>query len=710
MSLKPPHKVPELGLELSSRELAILGGLNLTHNLYALKTQVKVFDKLAKIHKDGANDTVIDQWTAEEYQEKSKYYKKHLKQSKSSQALSSLPSSTRLPILDTSRPDDTKQEEKSALASNSSRVSNDTSSSGDDDEDDVLDAYFEEQEPAGWLASTRKELKKTRNYYWFSGWFTSIRLVFARGNKILDKYGRAIPNNISIAGSPFKFTALGGLSYGLELLFDLGVIFKHLFRPDPHEKNLAWYTRLWNTLQKDDRWYRMINAVFWFSVNLALLIVTGGGSALANVLPFAFDVLHDRFRESKDVREHEAFLAKVKTQLDEVTNSIKKVISNDGDRFIQLINEQQILENKLSPIDIRLDTYDALYDEKQYVEEKLSDVESKPDARAKYQLRLQKIISSLEKEQPETISRLRQEKQNYETQLNNHKNQINGYMNNNDELPKLIEKYKALKLTVTETTNRIDTVQKARRYGVNTGIMILSGMVLLFFPHLLLFVAAAGLATAGVQAKKLSKTQITLTVLAVAAGIAAFIFPPATFAISAVSFAGIVLIFFGGSIIGGFGRRIANTAFGNAVKNMFVSIGQFFKKLFCCQSQQLDKSIKQHHTSTDSPRSRTRSTYTELQRLLPQKSTSQENNVETSSLVITILDANDTTKIINTTEFATQPISIKTEDQTNDLHKHHSHSHKSLSFLLGTPQLIKDADEAEKNIKTEEVSNSLGQR
>lgn len=524
------YKVPGFkDINLSTREMAIFSSLNLSHKI-ALDAQIKTIENLVDIHSTkGADDAVIDQWKAKEFRE--------LLTKKQTAAVATPPSNP----------------------------------------------------PESWWTTFRK----TRNLYLFLAWFTSFRLFIIRTNRVLDDFHKGFLNKIpkvNFFGHWVKLTPLFGLSYFLELLIDFTMILKHVFSPDESEKKYPWYVRVKNTFLKDDRMYRMINAAFWFTTNLILVLATGGGSALANVLPFAFDIIHDRWREYREVNEHKAFLIKIEKEKKEIVTDLSANHHSLYKPYEQLLQQKKDAENSLNstiadiekklPMSMRY-----LQLRKQELTTQFKDM-SITEKRAKaptIRAQIAAIELSLAKETPDSIIQLQKQKEQKETNLSQTTKQLNDFLATTTfpkEFKNLFEQKLALDEMEIETNNKIAAVQKTRRYIVNVGVGIMAGVALIFMPQLLLPVVASTLFASAIQTPNWSKTQKFLLGLTALATIAAFIFPPSLFAITGVSIAGAFVVVLSGSCAGGLGRRLALGVVGETCKKAFNSLGNFISNSF----------------------------------------------------------------------------------------------------------------------------------
>src|SRR3990167_5418898 len=86
------------------------------------------------------------------------------------------------------------------------------------------------------------DISITQSLYNKLSWFTSVRLFFVRLNRLLKLVCRSFMGSLGSivhgkAHIPMKqLAAASSLSYGLELLIDIGVIFKTTFFPSKKEK------------------------------------------------------------------------------------------------------------------------------------------------------------------------------------------------------------------------------------------------------------------------------------------------------------------------------------------------------------------------------------------------------------------------------------------------------------------------------------------
>lgn len=175
---------------------------------------------------------------------------------------------------------------------------------------------------------------KTDNAYTVLGWFTSLRLFLVRFNRLANFWKH-----------PFlkKWFAILGFSYAIELIVDIAVVLKETFRPATAAEKAAEPSRakrMWNsfknTLLKDNRPIRMLNALVWLAVNVTAFVLTGGLSVVAralnsmianalNVAGFSFDVLVEVYNGIRDYVKHTKLINKLLAQksklVAEVSNS-----------------------------------------------------------------------------------------------------------------------------------------------------------------------------------------------------------------------------------------------------------------------------------------------------------------------------------------------------------------------------------------------------
>lgn len=146
------------------------------------------------------------------------------------------------------------------------------------------------------------------------GVFTSTRLALVRTNRLTN------------LGFKFLFT-LGSLSYLLELITDIGIIFKSTFFPRTQtEKNLSHWQRFKNILKKDNRPLRMANAAVWFSINLTCVLLTGGILFYLNVAGFIFDCAVEIYKNTS-LNSHTKLLNKINCKLDKINNKIDYLLN-----------------------------------------------------------------------------------------------------------------------------------------------------------------------------------------------------------------------------------------------------------------------------------------------------------------------------------------------------------------------------------------------
>lgn len=107
-------------------------------------------------------------------------------------------------------------------------------------------------------------------------WYNSLRILLADVNSVTKH-----------AGKPFlpKIFATLGLTYALEFVLDIGDVFYACLRPlKESEIYISRWTRFKNALKEDKRLNRMVKDALFFSLNLVLLLVTGGTAIALSVV------------------------------------------------------------------------------------------------------------------------------------------------------------------------------------------------------------------------------------------------------------------------------------------------------------------------------------------------------------------------------------------------------------------------------------------
>lgn len=173
--------------------------------------------------------------------------------------------------------------------------------------------------------------------------YNLIRLALLRINRITSQYNNSfLPKNIVPTGNvPF---AVIGLSFGLELLIDFGVIIKSLVKPGPGESKSV-SQRFKNIINKDNRPYRMGNAALWFSINLAAILLTGGASIILNLVGFSCDVVIDSVRGIREYWKHHQLLQKVNQKIAVLKEQLKGDKSTTFDEIERAVKKGQLLYN-----------------------------------------------------------------------------------------------------------------------------------------------------------------------------------------------------------------------------------------------------------------------------------------------------------------------------------------------------------------------------
>ncbi len=353
--------------------------------------------------------------------------------------------------------------------------------------------------------------------------FTSARLLLSRYNRVTPISTSINPkyNLIPKAFAAQSLIAIGGLSYGIELLIDLFIIGKHVFLPDESEKHLSWTERLANALYKDDRWARMLNAAVWFSVNLAAFFFTGGISGILNIAGFAFDFGHEAIREYHDVQRHKKLIAKTECEL----KSLEEELKTDGINIHDLKTK-----------------YTKLYDEIAELKKRQNQI-----------TQIQKEPSELTHDEKTVLAA---EKERIDAQVDFKEIELNSIRTHRTIQNGKIDDYFRIRTYQIKLKEKLELVQAARRRSLYVALGILAGFIVFVFPPSLLFVIGAGLIVRSGCWENMNKKQALLFVLGVIVLAAACFFPPATFALAGVAIAGAVACLVFGSILGGFGKRI----------------------------------------------------------------------------------------------------------------------------------------------------------
>jgi len=157
-------------------------------------------------------------------------------------------------------------------------------------------------------AYSQSGFSHTTAFYKYSGLFSSARLFVLRENNILRSFHKDFIPAFSRTLFPFPFL---GFSYGLELIFDIGILLKAFFQG----KSVR------DTFYKDDRPSRMANSIVWLACNILCFVISGGViNAVANLAAFAFDVGNECYRAKKELKKYEDLLDKVTRQISILAN------------------------------------------------------------------------------------------------------------------------------------------------------------------------------------------------------------------------------------------------------------------------------------------------------------------------------------------------------------------------------------------------------
>lgn len=116
-------------------------------------------------------------------------------------------------------------------------------------------------------------------------WYNLSRLTLSCTNIFLNSIWRPLYNG---AG---KIPWMASLVFGIELLYDLGMLIKNLiWRAPKYKGSIGEF--LTKFFLSRNRWSRMINAAVWFTLNFIGFFVTSGISAILTAAGLAFDVIH----------------------------------------------------------------------------------------------------------------------------------------------------------------------------------------------------------------------------------------------------------------------------------------------------------------------------------------------------------------------------------------------------------------------------------
>lgn len=169
-------------------------------------------------------------------------------------------------------------------------------------------------------------------YYYF-GFFTTARLFTVRLNRV---------QSLKMIDKPFLFPAFSilGLSYFAEFSYDFYQTVKSAYNAMPElEEELTGFAWLSNrsrhfwrcfkiALDEDNRKYRMLNSLMWGTLNLILLLGTGGiGTVLLNLGGFLIDIFNEVENARKTIEKYEAILPQINEKISSLTNQKRELIS-----------------------------------------------------------------------------------------------------------------------------------------------------------------------------------------------------------------------------------------------------------------------------------------------------------------------------------------------------------------------------------------------
>ncbi|MBV8802929.1 MAG: hypothetical protein JO131_08225, partial [Gammaproteobacteria bacterium] len=190
-------------------------------------------------------------------------------------------------------------------------------------------------------AYSQSGFANTATFYKYTGLFTAERLFVLRGNNILKYFNKDFIPTFSKTLCPF---ALFGFSYGLELLFDIGILVKAFLKGQSVR----------DTFYKDDRPARMANAFVWLACNMLCFVISGGIiNAVANLTAFAFDIGNELYRTRKELKKYETLLHKVTEKIKILEGKINKTsadLSTEKNELEKLRCVQNQLQNKIQSV------------------------------------------------------------------------------------------------------------------------------------------------------------------------------------------------------------------------------------------------------------------------------------------------------------------------------------------------------------------------
>ncbi|MBA3662001.1 MAG: hypothetical protein H0W64_09745 [Gammaproteobacteria bacterium] len=199
------------------------------------------------------------------------------------------------------------------------------------------------------------DLFRTKKYYELASKYTEIRInwyivqeTFAPFRPTFDKVGFNSNSVLNALGIAFihRIAGYAGLSYGLDFLFDCGVILYSTFFKEKNERekraNLPYLKliaeRFKNVVHKEGRLPRMANALLWFSINFSAFVVTGGLSIIFNLIGFGIDCLSIAGYGIADVKAQNVTLQKLKSTVQlqevEIQDLVKK--ENVNEKIMEL--------------------------------------------------------------------------------------------------------------------------------------------------------------------------------------------------------------------------------------------------------------------------------------------------------------------------------------------------------------------------------------
>jgi hypothetical protein len=218
-------------------------------------------------------------------------------------------------------------------------------------------------------------LARTEIFYQAEGWFQGINAFLNHILNVLNIVGIFALNILTSTLQTLGFTR------AVMLLFDLSLVFKSLLFPTGSvEKQLSYWLRFKNILNKDQRLFRICNNIVWLSFIIAAFFLTGGMSAIvafafhlfANLSGPVINAIHI-LTKRYDIDSHTKLLHKLTQELHAIRDQ-KAVLSNELSGIEEEIKVLRTYTNMYSTFELK-DRMARLEEVRNSIEKDIMDLE-----------------------------------------------------------------------------------------------------------------------------------------------------------------------------------------------------------------------------------------------------------------------------------------------------------------------------------------------